>query len=198
MQSTLLFEAEAYVTELMGDLHKLRWPFHNIDHIRVVVDRCKELAEIYKLSLVEREEILLAAWFHDTGYTKGAHEHEMRSAALFISFLEKKNADTLSRGNIVRMIMATKYPSTPTTLQEKILCDADLFHLSLPDYFQWSELLLQETNIHLKESVEPWDWDRNNISFFTIHHYFTDYAIEHWLPGKIHNLELLQQRVGKK
>jgi hypothetical protein len=34
--------------------------------------------------------VIIAAWFHDTGYIKGAENHENESVALFLTFKGKR------------------------------------------------------------------------------------------------------------
>jgi len=63
MSLSLLQEAEKYVGEVMNASHEREWHFHNMHHVRFVVERCQELSDIYGLSSVEREELFLAAGF---------------------------------------------------------------------------------------------------------------------------------------
>ena len=41
-------------------------------------------------------------------------------------------------------IAATKMPQKPEGVLQQIICDADLFHLSLPEYIYLQKLLLEE------------------------------------------------------
>ena len=86
------------------------------------------------------------------------------------------------------MILSTRYPSFPVTLQERILCDADLYHLADSDYECWSERLREETNLHQERQLSKQSWLHTNIDFFEAHHYSTDYAQNNWASGKFKNL----------
>jgi predicted metal-dependent HD superfamily phosphohydrolase len=192
--NTLLKEAEDLVRSLLGDeSHRKQWPFHNIGHVALVVEKCKELSNAHGLSEAMTEEVLLAGWFHDVGFIKGNDGHESESARICRSFLNDHDLGSISADTTTELILATRYPSTPSTLQEKIICDADLYHLSDVNYEQWSARLLAEVNIHAG-AITANDWIHINIEFLSAHKYFTGYARAKWNPQKFSNLEQLKTK----
>jgi predicted metal-dependent HD superfamily phosphohydrolase len=195
MDNSLLLQIESYISKLMGGDHETAWPFHNIHHVRLVVDKCRELARAYDLSAPITEELIIAAWFHDTGYVHGSAGHELQSCKIALTFLSIYDCESVSAFRIASMILATRYPGSPATLEEKILCDADLFHLASDNYAHWSGQLFKEANLHQQECASPQDWLHTNITFLSTHQYFTDYAQEHWAAGKLRNLEALRREV---
>lgn len=72
--------------------------------------------------------------------------------------------------------MATKLPSNPTNILEKIICDADLHHLSSENYFTRSELLKNEIERTKHVTIPVSTWNNENILFFLKHRYFTKQA----------------------
>jgi len=192
MNTSLLSQIETYVTRMLGGSHEVKWPFHNIHHVKLVVEQCRELARAYDLDQQATDELLIAAWFHDIGYVSGSKAHEVQSCKVCLAFLDVYEIRSYSAFRIVGMILATKYPSFPITLQEKILCDADLYHLASDDYTVWAERLCQEVNQHQETAPSRQAWLRSNIGFFETHHYATDYARMHWTPGKLKNLSTLK------
>ena len=45
---------------------------YNLKHTEQVVEACKEILSGFDLTEKEKEQLLVAAWFHDTGYYEGA------------------------------------------------------------------------------------------------------------------------------
>ena len=72
----LLETAETFVTRLLSEELDRRYLYHNLKHTQRVVQSTKVLMEHAKLDEDDQENLLLAAWLHDTGYTKGSKEHE--------------------------------------------------------------------------------------------------------------------------
>src|SRR4051812_30510798 len=105
--------------------------YHDIAHTRSVVAATTQIADHYALNEQDRFVVITAAWFHDMGYCKAGTPimHEQKSADLAERFLKEKGVDEETITTIEKCVLATKMPQQPETLQEKILCDADLFHL---------------------------------------------------------------------
>src|SRR5215210_5133092 len=84
----LLAAARNYVTEIFTHNVKPQFVFHNIEHTEDVVEACSHMADHYKLEEEDRLVLLLAAWFHDTGYSLGsAAGHEQESIRIATDFL---------------------------------------------------------------------------------------------------------------
>lgn len=64
----LIFESKHYVTGLFNKDLPTTCVYHNFHHTLNVVEKCYELGESYLFKNVDMEILLLAAWFHDTGY----------------------------------------------------------------------------------------------------------------------------------
>jgi HD superfamily phosphodiesterase len=67
----ILASARTYVTDLIT--HKLdpQFVFHNLDHTEDVAAACSQMSEKAGLKEEDHFVLMLAAWFHDTGYIKG-------------------------------------------------------------------------------------------------------------------------------
>src|SRR5688572_23775483 len=125
----ILKEAEKHVHDLFDKYYQENLVFHNIEHTRSVVQRVQEIASHFDLTERELLELHLAAWFHDTGHlvTEPAN-HEAKSVELMRQFLPARVNDEELVTKVEKLIRMTKFPPTPETLQEKILCDADTYH----------------------------------------------------------------------
>lgn len=193
-QEQLLATARNYVTEIYTKQVKPEFVFHNLEHTEDVVEACSYMADHFQLSDDDRFTLLLAAWFHDTGYASGeAVGHEERSIATVTSFLKEQGTDDETIEKVTSCIRATKMPQSPLSLIEKILCDADLYHLAADDYNARNQLLRQEQMFLLNTKISKKDWRRNNIRFLESHKYFTEYGEQKLEPKKVRNLVGLQK-----
>src|SRR3954470_4975758 len=104
MNDVLLSKIKEYVSELLGGDHVKQWPFHNIDHVKLVVEKCGELCAAAALDPVMTDELMLAAWFHDTGYIHGGVGHELQSCRICVSFLVMEDVDPKTISGVVNLI----------------------------------------------------------------------------------------------
>jgi predicted metal-dependent HD superfamily phosphohydrolase len=198
--SQLIAAARAYVTDIFQHKVKPEFVFHSLEHTEDVVEACSHLANHYHLNEDDRFVLLLAAWFHDVGYSLGQSEgHEEVSAQIAAEFLGSRHVDEGTVQRVVSCIRATRMPQSPVNLVEKILCDADLFHLSTGDFKARNSLLKQERESMLGHKIDKKEWRKGNIQFLENHHYFTDYGQEHLESRKQQNLaQLYKKRNVKK
>lgn len=190
--STLVEATEAFVTQLLTKDLDPRFLYHNLAHTRRVVQRTKELMEHYGLGEKEQTSLLLAAWLHDTGYTIGREGHEKESSRIAAQFLLDQGLDQQAIEGVCGLILATERYHNPVNLLEEIIRDADASHLGQDIFMEVSELLKQELAQMDIAHYTPEEWRQLNLDIFQKeHHFHTDYAKEHWQPGKERNLQSL-------
>jgi len=195
----LLYDARTFVTEIFTQQVKPEFVFHSLSHTEDVVEACSYMADHYQLSEEDRLVLLLAAWFHDTGYSNGdAAGHEEKSTRLAQDFLQSQNADERVIQRVSSAIEATRMPQSPVSEVEKILCDADLYHLATTDFKAKSSLLKQEREWLLGQSIPKREWRKNNLTFLENHKYFTSYGQQNLEPKKLENLAGLRKKKDKK
>ena len=68
MQQSIIKEAEAAVTKIFEEFSDSKLVFHNLAHTEDVADKSFFLASQYRLSQKQKEDVVIAAWFHDVGY----------------------------------------------------------------------------------------------------------------------------------
>ena len=199
-QEQILSAARNYVTEFYTHKVDPGFVFHNLDHTEDVAQACSQIADHFQLEDAERFILILAAWFHDTGYSLGsASGHEEESIRIASGFLRDHHVDEEIIQKVGSCIQATRMPQSPVNQVEKILCDADLFHLATEDFKARNQLLKQEQETLLGHKIDKKEWRKNNIEFLSNHKYFTEYGKEVLEPKKYENLLLLQKKKqGKK
>ena len=194
-QISLLQEAQAYVTDLLSTKLSKSIKFHSLQHTQEVVNNCEKLAEEAQLSEEDRLALLIAAWFHDTGYTAGeAYDHETASIQLATDFLTARNASEELKNKITGCINATRLPQNPTSNIERLISDADLFHLGTNDFKEKTRLLREEFVEFGKKEVSKKEWRKINIRFLEGHKYYTNYGREKLQPIKEQHLVELKSR----
>jgi predicted metal-dependent HD superfamily phosphohydrolase len=196
----LLSAARNYITDIFTHKVKPEFVFHNLEHTEDVVEACSYMADYYKLADDDRFVLMLSAWFHDTGYSKGeAAGHEEESVRIATQFLQQHSVDQMQIQRVSSAIQATRMPQSPISQVEKILCDSDLYHLATEDFKPRNQLLKQEQESLLNHKISKKDWRKNNIKFLETHKYFTDYGQEFLEPKKSDNLNgLRKKKPGKE
>ncbi|WP_136465992.1 Pycsar system effector family protein [Flagellimonas onchidii] len=190
--SEILEKAEHFVSELLENKLDPKFLYHNLRHTQRVVKSTKELINFYNLGEEEEEKLLLAAWFHDTGYTIGTKNHEETSCQIATNFLKENNYDANGIKEISANIMATKRFHDPENLQQEIMRDADASHFAQKSYWETTDFLKEELELLGIAKFSGKEWRDINIKMFrNEHQFYTDYAKENWQEGKDKNLKQL-------
>ncbi|WP_420603919.1 Pycsar system effector family protein [Flagellimonas sp.] len=190
--SEIIEKAEQFVSELLEKELDPKFLYHNLRHTQRVVKSTKELLNFYKLGPAEEEKLILSAWFHDTGYTKGVQNHEEASCNIATNFLKENSYDPKSIEDISANIMATERYHKPENLHEEILRDADASHFAQKSYWETTDFLKEELELLDIAKYSNKEWRDANIKMFrNEHQFYTDYAKENWEEGKERNLKQL-------
>ena len=140
--------------------------------------------------------VTVAAWFHDTGFSTCYKGHEYSSQNIATKFLSEHNVSDKSIQIICECIEATKMPQSPKSLLAKVLCDADLMHLSTPEFFYRKLLLRREWEVFCDNSVSDIEWHLLNKKFLEEHNYWTDYGKSILREGKHENLKKVENIIS--
>ena len=174
--NNLLEAVSTYVTLFLSENLSDELIFHSINHTYEVVAAAKEIGSQCGLSEDEMLVLEVAAWFHDCGYANTYLGHENESKKIASDFLENFGCDKDFTDAVLNCIESTKYPSRPSSLVEKVLCDAYLYHLTRTNYPKYEKALRQEFEIFLQLMYSDEEWMIKNNCFLTNHHYCTDYG----------------------
>ena len=194
----LVEKADKFVRNLFREKLPNTFLYHNYKHTQRVVKSSKELLEKSETNVKQEEAVLLAAWLHDTGYTRTYSGHEEESANIAREWLTEQNASEELIEEVLKCILATKMSVEPKDLTEKIIKDADSSHLA-KDYFkETSEFLRQELRLQHIKNFGAQEWIEKSIELFTKkHEYYTPYARKNWSESKNENLLSLLKKDKK-
>lgn len=194
----LIKDVEKYVSNLIINELPQDYLYHNLGHTKRVVKRTKQLIEGEKINEKDAAILILAAWFHDAGYTQMEKGHEKIGSEIATKYLKENKVDEEVISAISKLILSTTIGHEPTNLLEKIICDADCAHFANKDFVEISDLLRGEWELTQDRVFSDSDWVKENLKFLTENHkYHTQYAIENWQPGKSKNISSLLKKQKK-
>lgn len=187
-------QVSEYVEKLFQDYSNPNLYYHNISHTRSVVNHVSEISQRYQLSSKDKMISVISAWFHDVGYLiSGMYEHERKSVDVMKLFLLNLIYDEDVINRIASCIMSTKLPVKPDNLLEKILCDADTYHLGT-EHFWKSDIAVRKEAETIAGAVII-DWDKKTLIFLREHQYFTHYCKQLLAKGKQDNIMRLSEKI---
>lgn len=191
----VLKKAEDFITELYRRSVPDTYCYHSIHHTNDVVKTCQEIGEAEGLKHDELEVLLLAAWFHDSGYSKQYEHNELAGAIIAEEFLQKIGYPKEKAQTVKKLILATDLSIIPSNKLQNIIRDADLNHVGRADFFERNELLRKEWHNVYNKSYSDSDWEGITLSFLQLHNFHTEYAINNLQPTKeAHLAKLLNQK----
>jgi len=174
--NNLVEAVSSYVILFLSENLSDELVFHNINHTYEVVAAAREIGTQCDLSDNEMLSLEVAAWFHDCGYANTYLGHENESKKIAEDFLENYGCENDFISSVLNCIESTKYPSKPSSLIEKVLCDADLYHLTRANYTKYEKALRREFEIFLKLIYTDEEWLKKNSWFLSDHTYYTDFG----------------------
>ena len=188
----VLGRVKIFVTELFSQRNLPFLKYHNFHHTETVVDHANEIAIHYAINDSEKFCLLTAAWFHDTGHLfNELAEHEQTGADLMTSFLKSFFIEKDLIRNISDCILATRIPSDPKTIIEKILCDADTYHFGTKEFRLSDPKVYEELEARLHVPIENKIY--KSIHLLESHRFFTDYCQDLLNKGKQENIDFLKR-----
>ncbi len=190
-EEALLGEIAAYVEQLYNSCKRTYLLYHNLEHTKQVVEHADEIGSHYSLDKRSRFVLLTAAWFHDTGQLSGDMAvHEETGVQFMKDFFFGKKVSKKTIDEIAQCIMVTKMPVAPVTQLEKIICDADTWHLGTKQFYRMDTLVWKELELRRNTSIH--NQIEKSLQFLIGHRFYTDYCQEHLSEGKQRNIKLLK------
>ncbi|WP_179333602.1 Pycsar system effector family protein [Winogradskyella costae] len=197
MEENLLFDVEIYVAELLNKQLASTNYYHNAIHTRNVVASIAELASNEQCTENETLALLLAGWFHDTGFIHTDIGHEEESVKIAHAFLKERHLSEETLKQVEQLILATKIELKPNNKLESIIRDADCGHIASNNYLDSSENLFKEMNAKNGNHISNIEWMEQNLAFLKKHSFYSDSAKQIWQPKKELNLLEIQKEIYK-
>ncbi|WP_347219365.1 Pycsar system effector family protein [Chryseobacterium sp.] len=196
---SILDKAKNYVEILFKDKLSSVYFYHNFIHTAYTVNKAEEIMKHTPVSAEDQEKVLVALWFHDTGYIECATNHEERGVEIMKNFLHQENYPESYISEVEKLILATKITYVPQNVLEKIVKDADFSHFAGHDYNDISDALRKEWELTNVKCFSNEEWNAGNLDMLKNKHtFYTDYAKENWEPLKKKNIKKIEKKLEKE
>lgn len=196
-ENNLVNQAKDFVTKLFKDKLPNDLLYHNWSHTCEVVEVAKKLGTKSNLTPEELELLLIAAWFHDTGYVETYQNHEEKSLKYVEEFFRDKDYDDTKKQEIDQLILSTKIDQRPVGKLAELLHDADIAHLGRKRFFRKGELLRVELENYLDESYTEFKWTKKQYQVLIDNNFITEVAKKEYGKRRIKNIEKQRKNIIK-
>jgi hypothetical protein len=171
--------------------------FHSFGRARALVDASREIAKGAKLNDGDLPVLLLAAWFHDTGYAVGRNGDRKQSAEVARAFLAEQRQPQQLAEAVAAAIQASDAPSPDKPVQE-VLYDALLLPTANKNYPALAEQFRLERERRNGEVHSDVEWSNICIALYDNHHFRTRYAQLEYNGRRAANLVRLHKQLRKQ
>lgn len=196
--NNVINEVEKFVYNFLSEKLHANYVYHNLSHTQRVVEKTIEISEDSDIKGDDLENLVIAAWFHDVGFTVSDENHEEESIKIASEFLKSHKFNEERIATIGELILATRMNSIPKNKLEEVLRDADSAHLASGNFFDYTSLLRKEWELVLEKTYSNKEWITLNLAFFTQkHRYYTEFALRNWSKPKDKNLAKLLKNQKK-
>ena len=196
-KAEIVKNAKAYVQGLLEEKLPAQLVYHSPRHTATVVKEAKALGEAAGLNEADQEALVLAAWFHDTGYIDTYDGHEFRSAELAGEWLAQQRYAPERTALVQQLIKATHRDSARETELEQLLVDADMSGMGREDFFANAELLRAEWEATLGKTYSNTDWAEDQLAFLSAGSYYTKAAKDRYQEQLKDNIKEQRKQLKK-
>jgi predicted metal-dependent HD superfamily phosphohydrolase len=190
---------DQYISALFRDELPGSIKYHDSNHTlhptKGVVAVANRIAISENISEHDRELLIAAAYFHDTGYIREFDKNEPIAARMAGRILKLIGYKPNEIEKIQKMILATDLECEPKTHLEKILCDADLDHLGREDFFELDGRLREGRGARGLDVSDDAKWYRGTLEIMKKHKYYTESQIKLREKEKQKNLKRLLNKL---
>ena len=194
-----LKKVDQYIRALFKDELPSGIKFHDANHTlhpaRGVVAIANRIALSEKISEHDRELLIAAAYFHDTGYIREYAKNEPIAARMAGRILKLIGYRPEEVEKVQKMILATDLARNPRTRLEKILCDADLDNLGREDFFKLDSKLREGRRIRGLDVSDDIKWYKGTLEVIKNHKYYTESQIKLREEQKQKNIKQLLKKL---
>jgi predicted metal-dependent HD superfamily phosphohydrolase len=190
---------DQYIRELFRDELPDGIKFHDANHTlhptKGVVAVANRIAISEGISEIDRELLITAAYFHDTGYVREYDKNEpiaARQAGRILKMIGYKPNEVKK---IQKMILSTDLDREPKTHIEKILCDADLDNLGRDDFLHLDGRLREGRRARGVDVSDDLKWYSGTLQLIKKHQYYTQSQKKLREKGKQKNLKKLLNKM---
>jgi uncharacterized protein len=209
MENSRFQRASEYAINLLQRELLPAFTFHNVNHtVDEVVRYCNRLAELEEIDEESRRQLLVAAYFHDTGLTAiqrldletfnaGRSVHEEKAVEITYEILPAYGFEIEEIQTVARLIMATKWAHIPGDVLEQIIQDADMSSIGqATDYFMHSSSALHRELEAFGIVIQDAEWYADQKELLETYVFHTMSARNLFDANKLLNAATMQARLA--
>ncbi len=182
---------ESYFKANLAQVYELR----NYPATLKIVQTCDFISVHTDLDKQDRVKVILAAWFLYTGFSIDPENYQKESVEIATKYYTEKGLSAELIQEIGEIILATRDPQQPVTIQAQILCDAENSWLADKSFSQTLKYLRKEKALAGKKEIPDKDRLSENITMFENHIYFVPFSRETFDKKKEKNKVRLQEKL---
>lgn len=196
-ETSLFAAAETAVYQLLAEHLPPRYVFHDFNHAKATADIAAELTAEAGLPEAARNALIIAAWFHDVGYTEGEEGHEQRSAEQAKQFLKPFPDTVIDHALVEQLILSTMPGQKPESKLEQWLHDAHYSFLGRKRFERRGQLLRLEEEAISGKNYTTHEWERRLLELQLDTKFLTPEAHEAFASRKNKNIAEQRDKIRK-
>ena len=191
------------VSDLATQLHLTKTDdrlfFHNLSHAVRLLESAHQMSTHYRLDEKNHFILCSAAWLYDLEMiASGTPEREINNTSFTEDFLRKLSVEDVTIREIVACILCNSPGHRPSSLNEKIFCDALQYYFGSENFLHYHNLLRREKEVYSGKKISGNEWRVLTISLLSQHKYHTDFCQSRLNEQKTENLKRITGVQDKK
>ncbi|QSE97370.1 Pycsar system effector family protein [Fulvivirga lutea] len=174
--TAILKKTENYLHKKFKENDSSSLNYHNWSHTQSIVSIAKELCNEAGLTINECEQVLLAAWFVNSGYLYDYENFISHSIKEARDFLSQNDFNKERANQIVDLIEGSGEAGAKRSKLHEILHDAIISDIGKKRFFRRSELLRIERKQVLDEEYTEQDWEQRRYDYLVETNFLTKEA----------------------
>ena len=199
--SNILNAAAQHVLNTFNQQYDTRCLYHSYQRTAGIVAKTEEIAKALSLDHAAIEVVLLAAWFHETGYLIDSTELVSRSIDIAREFFSRhspgQDYPSTKLQKVLACINATAETVTPITLEEQILSDAIAAYSFAENFAQHRPLLRLEWELLHNRHLPTIEWQQLQMQALLNTRFLTAYAKMKYAPILAENIRAQKNKIEK-
>ena len=191
-------EASVFVYNLLKERLPDSVLFHNYRLTVDVANAARKIGARTGLDDEDLELVVLAAWFHNTGFTEGTNGHVESSVRIAAGFLEAHEVGDEAIARVANLIRVSHSDAEPQDDAERVMQDAARSYLGRKKFFLYSDRLRQEKQMTGEGEYDDQEWAEYQMHELGGPPFQTKYARKKYEDRRQRNLKQVQRRLGNE
>jgi len=206
-KTNYLDQVEAYATKIIAEDFSDKLIFHDIKYVLRIVSSSKTIGEAEGITEEEKEILLIATWFSQTGFRdvgtmkKATNPNEFLmecndcSISIAREFLDRIAYPKEKAERVINLMKESDGKSIPQSKLAKILADTTTVEWGLKKSKKRIELRYQEFLLHDILGVNKGNFYEHILEYLKQHRYYTNYGLAVLAPKKQELISNIEKQV---